>query len=605
MTLLGHRVPVSQLAFASDGHRLVSGGSDTSKSWSSEVFLWDLLSRRRLASLEGFSDRAVEDVRFDLRGQHLWDISLGQRDGRRMNLWDVEAAPDLPRLKWSNPTRALILPVSGDGRIVVLEEAGRRFVVHDIATGKELGMSVPIEQEDEFAVPSPDGRLLAVIRVSRSVSVRNVANGREMIRHELPHGDLHALRFSPDSRYLALDFRNGDFELADLMTGAIRPIPAGVSEPTPATDFAFSPDGRFLARNVSRQGSPQPTTIWQLAPWRLVAKYHGTLALTKSMQFTADGRSLILCIGTSAVRWNYAAPPELAQPDGHTDEAWSLAFSLDGSILASGSDDDNERQTIRLWDIHTGKCVRGWNAGRGTVSELAFNRRGQLLASAHLSTPGEVRLWEPSNGRCVGTLSGHTDYVRTVGFSPGGDMLASAGSDGAIRLWDMATRRCRVLTGHDDAVRRVVFSPQGTLLASASNDFTVRLWDPASGTLIRTLRAIAPIATVAFAPDGQSLAAADEKGMVSVWDVRTGDRVRSMAFEQDYFLSMAFSPDGRSLAVAGKTRTIRLWDPVTGQELLTLEGHKAQVNGLAFSPDGTVLASCSHDGAVRLWRTRP
>ena len=93
--------------------------------------------------------------------------------------------------------------------------------------------------------------------------------------------------------------------------------------------------------------------------------------------------------------------------------------------------------------------------------------------------------------------------------------------------------------------------------------------------------------------------------MVSVWDVGTGERTQSMAFEQDFLLSLAYSPDGRSLAVAGKTRTIRLWDPVTGQELLTLDGHKAQVNGLAFSPDGSVLASCSHDGAVRLWRANP
>ena len=145
----------------------------------------------------------------------------------------------------------------------------------------------------------------------------------------------------------------------------------------------------------------------------------------------------------------------------------------------------------------------------------------------------------------------------------------------------------------------------GRCLPRRPNDFTVRLWNVATGALTRTLQAIDDVAAVAFAPDGKSLAAADEKGMLSVWDVGTGERFQSMAFEQDFLLSLAYSPDGRSVAVAGKTRTIRLWDPVTGQELLSLDGHKAQVNGLAFSPDGSVLASCSHDGAVKLWRAKP
>ncbi len=605
ITLPGHRFPVINLAFAPDGRRLVSAGTDTSGSWSSEVFLWDLVSKRRLASLEGFSDHAVEDLRFDPRGEHLWDLSLHQRDGRRMSLWDVRDSLDRPLLRWSRPTRATILPVTRDGRIVVLEATGRRFVMHDIVAGKDLGSSPPIDHHYELAVPSPDGRLVALGRGSRVVSLWDVASGREKTRYELSREDLDGLWFGPDGRYLALDFRDGDLEIRDVIAGGIRSIPAGISGPNPWTERAFSPDGRFLARSVSRYGVHRPTTIWQLDPWGLVATYPAMLGDTDTLRFTGDGRALIQRISMSAIRWNDAAHPELAQPDGHGDEAWSVAFSPDGSILASGSDDDNEARTIKLWEAGTGKFLRGWKAGPGTVSELAFDRRGRILASAHLDTTGEVRLWDPSTGRRIGALAGHTDRVRTVAFSPDGGMLASAGSDREIRLWDMATRRCRVLIGHANAVRGVAFSPDGMLLASASNDFSVRLWDSTSGVPIRTMMAIAPVASVAFAPDGQSLAAADEKGMVSIWDVRSGGRVRSMAFEQDYFLSLAFSPDGRSLAVAGKTRTIRIWDPATGQEVLTLEGHKAQVNGLAFSPDGTTLASCSHDGAVRLWRSGP
>jgi WD40 repeat protein len=296
------------------------------------------------------------------------------------------------------------------------------------------------------------------------------------------------------------------------------------------------------------------------------------------------------------------SPEYLRTLTGHNGDVNSVAFSPDGTTLASGSRDF----AIGLWRVSTGRLLRFLTGHTGYVNSVAFSPDGTTLASG--SDDKTIRLWNVETGSLLRTLAGHSSYVYSVAFSPDGTTLASGANDSTIKLWNAATGSLlRTLTGHNSTVSFVAFSPDGTTLASGSADKTIRLWNVETGSLLRTLTGHAEwVGSVAFSPDGTTLASGSGDGTIRLWSVATGSLLRTLTGHSSYSTvsSVAFSPDGTTLASGSSDDTIKLWNAATGSLLRTLTGHTDSVHSVAFSPDGATLASGAHDNTIKLWDVR-
>ncbi|KAK0710658.1 WD40-repeat-containing domain protein [Lasiosphaeris hirsuta] len=303
-----------------------------------------------------------------------------------------------------------------------------------------------------------------------------------------------------------------------------------------------------------------------------------------------------------AISWNPDTHEQSRKPQtfaGHAGAVYSVAFSPDGKLLASGSQD----QTVGIYHSTTGISLQTLRGHSAPVYSVAFSPTGNSLASG--SHDNTIRLWDLTASSAPSTtLNGHGGGVSSIAFSPDGTLLASGSDDKTIRLWDATTGSALLtLEGHTGLVRSVEFSPSGKLLASASSDDTIQLWDPATGEPLETLSGHSDaVFSATFSPDCKLLASGSRDHSIMLWDPTAGRQLKILNGHSHVVRSVAFSPDGRLLASAAWDKTIRIWDPETGSLLRTIEEPRpGDPNTVAFSPDGDYLAAGFDNCEVRVW----
>jgi WD40 repeat protein/serine/threonine protein kinase/pSer/pThr/pTyr-binding forkhead associated (FHA) protein len=296
----------------------------------------------------------------------------------------------------------------------------------------------------------------------------------------------------------------------------------------------------------------------------------------------------------------------------------SLTVNPSGRFAVSGGED----QTIRLWDITTGRCMYTFRGHQGQVSAVAISPDGSQLVSG--SQDKTVKLWSiaasthlftfgddaAESQRRLGWMrqmfnksqpsssgNGHKGTVRSVALSADRRYLLSGGDDAAVKLWDALTGKClHTLKEHKAPVFAVEFSANSRYALSASEDQTIKLWDIAIGQVLQTFQGHHQLMAAAYSPSGQFVLAGDTP--IKLWNVSTGQVVQT--FNDPGVRAVAFSADQRYLFSGGADRQLRLWELATGRCLHTFAPHESPIQAIAVSPDGRSVLSTDAN-SLKLW----
>ena len=270
---------------------------------------------------------------------------------------------------------------------------------------------------------------------------------------------LAAVKFSPDGRWLATGSADATLRVYRVCNEGV-PIPAPAPVPVPSADPAVAvavPAGN--GSTAPAAPAPAPVTPPPLvSPQPSVLLYAELLAAHElginDLAFTPDSSYILTASDDKLIHaWDLRAASKHADTKpslsstalvsvpciktfkGHSSYVFCLAISHAGNMVASGGYDES----LRLWDLKSGKVLRTIRAHSDPISAVDFNRDGSVVVTS--SYDGLCRVWETSTGRCLKTIyQDSTPPVSHVRFSPNGKFVLVSTLDSTLRLWELTRR---------------------------------------------------------------------------------------------------------------------------------------------------------------------
>lgn len=439
----------------------------------------------------------------------LWDIQTGKLENtfagtpKFVNI--IISDEDGRRKKVKKPSdRVNSFAFSPDGNTLAVSYVNEDLILWDILSGQRQATLEGLRDVYHLLF-SPDGRTLIAMKNANIYlcDIDTESTKKSELKHIITehYTEVKSIALSPNGQNIASGHERS-LQVWDLATGKQKKPNIQMHYQQGIHPLVYSPDGKILAGY--NPFSLSIIILWDTNSGMQITVFKGGGKSSRSggivyhtghLAFSPDGKTIANSSKDNIVRlWDVKSiisdsligrirrtifGNQLHDSKGHKDKVQVVAFSPNGRILASGSDD----KTICLWNVRTRKLKTTLNytddiGSRAKLNSLEFSPDGKILASGN--SAGVIDLWDAITTEHKDTLINKNIRGYTfLAFSPDSRTLAS-GVANEITLWDMQTQQPKstfTLEGAEGFVQSIKFSPDGRTLATGNADGTVLIWN--------------------------------------------------------------------------------------------------------------------------------
>ncbi len=322
-----------------------------------------------------------------------------------------------------------------------------------------------------------------------------------------------------------------------------------------------------------------------------------------------------------AASLQWMTPPQYQtkyQLKAHQDTVSGLSISPDGRYLVSVSWD----QTLKLWEISTGRLLKGIIAHSSGILAIVFLEKQEKVDLATGSFDQTLKVWKIEQNSQKGieinlktTLRDHTGSLQCLAYNSNSQILISGSYDQTIKQWKMPQGEL-LATGYDQngSIYAIACAPLGQYIASAGGDGQVILWQIGTENQINTLVGnISSVQSLAISPDGKIVAAGCINGQIFLWQIEANQRGQIKPFRilkghHGPIKALIFDASLEKtsfLFSGGSDGIIYLWHFDNTQPLAELKQLNDQetkpISSLILSSDGKYLVAGDISGKIQLW----